>query len=96
MTSKPSDEAVKAVWDDVCDAWLNALPHRDHEAADQAAALVIQQYGEACYRRGVDEAAKVATSFLVGDPRNGVSLRSPMPHEISDRILALLEKAPKA
>lgn len=35
------------------------------------------------------DAAKVATSFLVGDPFNGVPLRSPMAHEIADAILAL-------
>ena len=27
-----------------------------------------------------------ATKFLVGDPKNGVPLRNPMPHEIAERL----------
>jgi len=34
-------------------------------------------------------AARKATSFLVGDPANGVPLRNPMAHEIADQIAAL-------
>ena len=40
-------------------------------------------------KRALEDAAKVATSFLVGDPFNGVPLRSPMAHEIADAIRAL-------
>jgi hypothetical protein len=40
-------------------------------------------------KRALEDAAKVATSFLVGDPFNGVPLRSPMAHEIADAILSL-------
>lgn len=38
------------------------------------------------YRRGIKEAARAATSFLVGDPANNVPLRNPSPHEIADAI----------
>lgn len=45
------------------------------------------------YRAGQEEmqerCAKRATNFLVGDPKIGVPLRSPMPHEISEAIRAL-------
>ena len=34
----------------------------------------------------LERAATKATSFLVGDPENGVPFRSPMPHEIADAI----------
>lgn len=36
-----------------------------------------------------EAAAHMATSFLVGDPANGVPLRSPSPHQIADAIRAL-------
>lgn len=39
--------------------------------------------------KAIEECAKVATSFLVGDPRNGIPLRNPMPHEIAERIRSL-------
>ena len=40
----------------------------------------------------LDDAAHKATSFLVGDPKNGIPLRSPSPHEIRAAILALRER----
>jgi hypothetical protein len=42
-------------------------------------------------REALEEAAKKATSFLVGDPRNGVPLRNPMAHEIAAAIRALID-----
>lgn len=40
--------------------------------------------------RAMQEAAgRKATGFLVGDPKNGVPLRNPMAHEISDAIRAI-------
>ena len=36
-----------------------------------------------------EAAALLATSFLVGDPQNGVPLRNPMAHEIAAAIRAL-------
>ena len=36
-----------------------------------------------------ETAAWKASSFLVGDPKNGVPLRNPMAHEISDAIRAI-------
>jgi len=38
----------------------------------------------------LEEAAHKATSFLVGDPANGVPLRNPMAHEIAAAIRALI------
>ena len=38
---------------------------------------------------GIEAAAVNATSFLVGDPANGVPLRNPMAHEIAEAIRAL-------
>ena len=45
-----------------------------------------------------EAAALLATSFLVGDPQNGVPLRNPMAHEIAAAIRALpvAEPAPLA
>lgn len=40
----------------------------------------------------LEEAATKATSFLVGDPKNGVPLRNPLAHEIADAIRAMIEK----
>lgn len=39
--------------------------------------------------RTIEACAKVATSFLVGDPANGIPLRNPMAHEIATKIRAL-------
>ena len=36
-----------------------------------------------------DACAKEATSFLSGDPKNGIPLRSPTPHEIAAAIRAM-------
>lgn len=41
------------------------------------------------------EAAKKATSFLVGDPQNGIPLRNPMAHEVADTILARADQIEK-
>lgn len=41
--------------------------------------------------KALDEAAHKATSFLVGDPKNGVPLHSPSPHQIAAAILTLKE-----
>ena len=41
-------------------------------------------------------AAEEATRFLVGDPANGIPLRSPMPHEIQDHILSLAAQVDKS
>jgi hypothetical protein len=42
-------------------------------------------------REALEEAAKAATSFLVGDPMNGVPLRSPMAYEIAEAIRSLIQ-----
>lgn len=47
----------------------------------------------AVIRRTLEFAARQATDFLVGDPRNGVPLRSPVPHEIAKRLRSLSPKA---
>lgn len=41
-------------------------------------------------------AAEEATKFLVGDPVNGIPLRTPMPHEISDHIRFLAKQMEKS
>lgn len=46
------------------------------------------------FNDGIEAAARKATSFLVGDPKNGVPLRNPMPHEIADAIRTLKRPAP--
>lgn len=40
----------------------------------------------------LEEAANIATSFLVGDPANGIPLRNPMAHEIADAIRSLKQQ----
>jgi len=47
----------------------------------------------AVIRRTLEFAARQATGFLVGDPRNGVPLRSPVPYEIAKRLRSLSPKA---
>ena len=49
---------------------------------------------DALDQRTLEAAAKKATSFLVGDPAEGVPLRNPTPHEIADAIRALAQTAP--
>ena len=44
---------------------------------------------EELIRRTLEWAAGEATKFLVGDPKNGVPLRNPMPHEIAERLRSL-------
>lgn len=43
-------------------------------------------------REGMEMAAVKATSFLVGDPKNDIPLRSPGPHEIAAAIRAMKGK----
>lgn len=50
---------------------------------------LAQSLAEAAIAVVLEAAAGVATSFLVGDPKNGIPLRNPMAHEIADRIRAL-------
>lgn len=51
------------------------------ELARAAIATLVPLVAERC--------ARDATSFLVGDPANGVPLRNPMAHEVAERIRAL-------
>ena len=39
--------------------------------------------------KALEAAAEISTSFLVGDPANGVPLRSPSPRQIAKAISAL-------
>ena len=41
---------------------------------------------EQAVRAAIEVAAYKATSFLVGNPKEGISLRSPSPHAIADAI----------
>ena len=54
--------------------------------SDATAALAARD--AAMIARGMRRAAGVATSFLVGDPLNGIPLRNPMAHEVAGAILA--------
>ena len=40
----------------------------------------------------LEEAAAKATSFLVGDPANGIPLRNPLAHEVADAIRSMKSK----
>lgn len=51
-------------------------------------ASAIREAEDAAYERAASE----ATKFLVGDPFNGVPLRSPGPHEIAAHIRSLKTK----
>ena len=60
--------------------------------ADHAARILSQIEAESVAQvraEALEEAAKLATSFLVGDPKNGVPLRNPLAHEIADAIRAM-------
>lgn len=59
---------------------------REGAAKIEAALTAARRQG---VREGVEMAARAATSFLVGDPHNGIPLRSPTPHQIADRIRSL-------
>lgn len=82
-------------------AWL-PLAYRDgHVGTDrkftkynmEVAHLAGWQHGQAEVRKAtLMEAARKATSFLVGDPANGIPLRNPMAHEVEVAILALIDK----
>ena len=67
---------------------LNGWP-QDFRDVIKSAESAAHRLGRA---EGIEEAARKAKSFLVGDPANGVPLRSPMPHEIADAIRALAHK----
>ena len=69
------------------------------ECGRAIAATDMEDYMEDCVRydararavirRTLEWAAGEATKFLVGDPKNGVPLRNPMPHEIAERLRSL-------
>ena len=54
-----------------------------------AAGYVSASEVKTAREEALEEAAHTATSFLVGDPANGIPLRNPMAHEIAARIRAL-------
>lgn len=64
-------------------ALISRQPH-DRTALDRIIA--------ATRANALRDAATKATSFLVGDPQNGIPLRSPMTHEVADAILAMIDK----
>lgn len=77
-------EAVQAgKWDHLTGMQVLA---RHREAAEERARLE----GIAM---GIKAAAREATSFLVGDPANGVPLHNPMAHEIADATRTLAPAA---
>jgi hypothetical protein len=66
-------------------------PAADALTALQARIAALTAERDAARGAALEEAAKVATGFLVGDPQNGVPLRNPMAHEIATAIRALKE-----
>ena len=93
--SEPTDELRRAMaqaimtspgrtWLDFADAAIAV--YRSHP--DGAGSWSPASY-DAGFRVGLEAAAQKATSFLVGDPVNGVPLRSPMTHEVAKAIRAL-------
>ena len=79
--AEPEPVAVNAV---MCAA------ERDAQSRD---AVDLTLFRQAIRAEALEEAAAKATSFLVGDPHNGVPLRNPMAHEIAAAIRALIEKS---
>ena len=70
---------------------------QEHPSADlvpYARVDLIPEMLEAARREALEEAARKATSFLVGDPANGIPLRNPMAHEIAAAIRALAASPP--
>lgn len=53
---------------------------------DHPLVQVIAAHRIAAEKRQRERDAQIATSFLVGDPNNGIPLRNPMAHEIADAI----------
>jgi hypothetical protein len=66
-----------------CVSHIDGLKEDEHTMASVERLLPIIAAREAAVWKA---AAAVATSFLVGDPKNDVPLRSPMPHEIAAAI----------
>lgn len=68
---------------------LDALTNRQLGAHLATVAAFIAARDARIKAETVEAAAKVATSFLVGDPKNDIPLRSPMAHEIATAIRAM-------
>lgn len=76
---------------------VNAVMCAAERDAQSRVAVDLTLFRQAIRAEALEEAAKLATSFLVGDPKNGVPLRNPLAHEIADAIRALmLARAEKA
>jgi len=72
-------------------AYLAALLEGNHDN-DMVVILAARHRiasQEQAVRAAIEAAAYKATSFLVGNPKEGISLRSPSPHAIADAIRAL-------
>jgi hypothetical protein len=78
-----------------CGATVGWIPGDRYESAqetirDLRRQLKAAQASEAAIRNAaLEEAARAATGFLVGDPFNGLPLTTPNPHQIAERIRAL-------
>ena len=68
---------------------VNAVMCAAERDAQSRVAVDLTLFRQAVRAEALEEAAKLATSFLVGDPKNGVPLRNPLAHEIADAIRAL-------
>jgi MoxR-like ATPase len=95
----PQEIADRCLWERREDGrtwWFGSLEVSEHiaaaiEAERRDADERERKAAAQARREALEEAAKKATSFLVGDPRNGVPLRNPMAHEIAAAIRALID-----
>lgn len=83
-SSDPWDSAVKYDWDNRDD--LHKAGWKLSATAILAQLGPLDPLGAVAMR---EKAASKATGFLVGDPTNGIPLRSPMSHEINTAIRAI-------
>lgn len=84
------DRQGAAIGVKLIDATLSQEPdEQERGLAHALEVLAAEVEGVGAEKAMREAAAAKATSFLVGDPENGVPLRSPMPHEIADAIRKL-------
>ncbi len=79
---RKENERLHEAMKNMGDALLDFAKGRDRDSIKREAA-------HEAAREMRETAARNATSFLVGDPKDGVPIRSPSPHQIADAIRAL-------
>ena len=74
------------------DGSMIAVLWNAHRAGTLITEAECQRRVDAAVQAERDACAWTSQSFLVGDPKNGIPLRSPMPSEIADAIRARGQK----